>query len=278
MIAALTTTPLAPLFVPGDRPERFAKAAASGADAVILDLEDAVAPEAKGAARSHIAAHGIVERPVILRINDPRSEVGAADLDLLRECGADLRLAAVMVPKAETPAMLAQVRAALPKVPLIALLETALGIERAHSLCAEPGVLCPAFGSLDLALDLGISPDHALMDQARGRLVIAARAAGVAPPLDGVTPVIDDPEPSRRAASAACAFGFGGKMAIHPRQIAAIRDGFAPDPALLDWAQRVLHAVKAGSAGAVKIDGQMIDAPVLARARAILARAGPVSA
>jgi citrate lyase subunit beta/citryl-CoA lyase len=134
------------------------------------------------------------------------------------------------------------------------------------------GVLCPAFGSLDLARDLGISPSHpVVMDHARVRLVLAARAAGVAPPLDGVCPDLRDAARIEREARAARNLGLGGKMAIHPAQLLPIREGFRPNSEELAWAQRILEAAD-GGAGAMQLDGQMIDAPVLSRARAVLAR------
>lgn len=260
--------PILPLFVPGDRPERFAKAADSGADAVILDLEDAVAAKDKPRARAAVAAHGLSDVPVILRVNDPRGAEGQADLEVLAEVRPD----AVMVPMAETPAMLEAVRAHLPGVSLIPLIETAAGIENAGALCRVAGVLCPAFGSLDLARDLGISPSHpVVMDHARVRLVLAARAAGVAPPLDGVCPDLRDAARIEREARAARNLGLGGKMAIHPAQLLPIREGFRPNSEELAWAQRILEAAD-GGAGAMQLDGQMIDAPVLSRARAVLAR------
>ncbi|HBO3954632.1 HpcH/HpaI aldolase/citrate lyase family protein [Pseudomonas aeruginosa] len=259
--------PLAPLFVPGDRPERFAKAAASGADAVILDLEDAVAPAVRAAAREAVANHGIDGVPVIVRINATRTEDFQADLAALHEARFD----ALMLAKAEAAIDVRLVHYLLGRqVPLIALVETAGAFDDLACLLREPGVVQAAFGSLDLALDLGCQPSWEALAYFRGALVLQSRLAGLAPPLDGVTTSFDDPAAVRQDALTASGLGFGGKLAIHPRQVAPIREAFLPDAKAVDWAQAVLAAAQSGAA--VQLDGAMVDRPLIERARRILSR------
>ncbi|WP_241792206.1 HpcH/HpaI aldolase/citrate lyase family protein [Pseudomonas putida] len=263
--------PLAPLFVPGDRPERFAKAAASGTDAVILDLEDAVAAGNRAAARDAVANHGIDVVPVIIRINSTTSADFQADLTALR--GA--RFDALMLAKAETAADIRLVHALLARqVPVIALVETAAAFEDLAWLLREPGVVQAAFGSLDLALDLGCQPSWEALTYFRSALVLQSRLAGLSAPLDGVTPSFDDPTLVHHDALRASNLGFGGKLAIHPKQVAPITEALLPDAQSVNWARRVLEAVHNG--GAVQVDGAMVDRPLIERARRILSRSSSV--
>ncbi len=250
---------IAPLFVPATRPERFAKAAASGADAVILDLEDAVAAADKDAARAALTC-GFTDLPVVLRINATGTPWHAADL----AAAAALPLAAVILPKAETAAEVVAVATASGHR-VIALIESARGLAGARAIATAAGQL--AFGSVDFCADLGCAHEREILLPARFELVLASRLAGIAPPLDGVTLRIDGPDTASDAAHAR-ALGMSGKLCIHPRQVAAVQTAFAPSPAEIDWAARVL----ASGDGAVQVDGEMVDEPVRARARAILKR------
>lgn len=260
--------PLAPLFVPANRPERFAKAAASGADAVIVDLEDAVAPEAKDAARGNLV--GVWPGcAVIVRINAAQTPWHDADLRALRGRG----LAALMLPKAQGPDDLAQITQIFgPGQPVIALIETAAGLAAARVLARHPMVRQLAFGSVDYCADLGCSHSREALLAARSELVLASRLAGLVPPLDGVTTDLSDPALAGADACHARALGMGGKMCIHPAQITPVRAAFLPGEAEVAWARRVLAAGE----DAVAVDGEMVDAPVRRRAEAILAafRAG----
>ncbi|MDW6057309.1 CoA ester lyase [Streptomyces sp. FXJ1.4098] len=255
------------LFVPGDRPDRFAKAASSGADLVIIDLEDAVAPGDKEAARDNAAAWLALGHRAVVRVNPPGTPWFEADLARAADHGCTL-----MVPKAEEPAVLTEIATRTAgRCPLIPLVETALGIERAPQVCAVPGVVRAAFGNVDLAAQLGVAPDdHTALTYARSRLVLASAAAGGHPPVDGVTTAVRDPEPLRADTAHARSLGFTGKLCIHPAQVRPVADGFAPTHGELRWARRVLDAGDSVTA----IDGQMVDRPVLERARAVLARAG----
>lgn len=256
--------PVAPLFVPGDRPDRFSKAAQSGTDAVILDLEDAVAPENKDEARSNVAGHTLRDLPVIVRINGPTTDWFKADLAAL----ARVPLAAIMLPKAESTEDLAAVQTGLGRtVPIIPLIETAHGLVHVSEILGGPGAMVAAFGSLDFALDLGCIPAWDNLIAARSEIVLRSRALGLSAPIDGVTPSIDDLALIEKEAKSASGLGFGGKLAIHPRQIASIRTGFEPSDDQITWAKRVLACEQSGAA---KIDGMMIDRPVLLKARQIL--------
>lgn len=273
-------TPTAPytyLFVPGNRPERFAKAAASGAERIILDLEDAVAPADKAAARQSIhdwmqaTAATLPRHLLMVRINDARSAYFADDMALLRTlpaCGA-------MLSKADTVADLQAVRNALhPGTELLALVETAAGILASQALAAHPAVTRLALGALDLMVDLNIPADSPTLTLAASQLVLASRAAGIPAPVAGVTPSLLAAH-TQTDMQEALRIGFGAKMCIHPSQLAGVRQALAPLPAEVHWAQQVITAWDAaqgahGPAGALQVDGKMVDKPVYLRALRLL--------
>lgn len=255
------------LFVPADRPDRFSKALASGADRVVIDLEDAVKPEAKAAARAGLAAVDIDWSRVVVRVNDAASPWWADDWAAM----AALPAAAVLAPKAEDAARLAEAAASVGRaVEVIPQIETARGLANAGALLAVPGVERLAFGHLDFAVDLGAAPEWEAMLLARSTLVLQSRLAGRAAPIDSVTPDIADDEALSRDTAAARRLGFGAKLLIHPRQVAIVRRAFAPSEAEVGWARRVIAALE-GASGAVKVDGRMIDKPVADAARQVLA-------
>lgn len=266
--------PVTYLFVAGDRPERFAKALASGADTVILDLEDAVAPERKAQARAAciewLAARSAAERSrVLVRVNAADSAEFDEDLGLLRASGA----AGAMLPKAESVEAVAAVRAALATGGVIVpLVESAGGLERVDDIARCPHVQRLAFGALDYALDLGLSGDERGLLFPMCRIALASRVAGREAPIAGVTAAIDDEAPLLADLAFARACGFAAKLCIHPRQVALVRRAWAPTAAEVDWARRVLAAADAAPGGAVQVDGRMVDRPVLLQARAILER------
>jgi citrate lyase subunit beta/citryl-CoA lyase len=267
------------LFVPGHRADRFDKALASGADAVVLDLEDAVAPQDKEGAREALArymaaADEAARQRLVVRINDEHTLWFDDDLALLAAANAP----AVMLPKAETVATLARVRSACPGIDVLALIESARGVLNAEALAAAEGVQRLVFGTLDFALDLDLVDDPAAgpvgLDAAASRLAWASRAAALPLPVAGVTADIHDPAILRADFARARAHGFGAKLCIHPKQVAWVHEALRPTEAEVEWAQRVLAAA-ASTQGAVQLDGHMVDRPVVERARRLLERADP---
>lgn len=277
-----------PLFAPGDSERKAAKALASAADAVILDLEDSVAAPAKDAARATTAALLVgLDRPgVIVRVNAQGTPWYLSDLAAV----VPGRPAAIMLPKCSSAADLAALDHHLEA------LETAAGItpgsirvlpiatETTGSVLALPGMLVGArrvvaicFGAEDLAADLGISPRlpsgayPAAIAQARATVLLAAAAAGIGA-IDTPFPDPRDPEGLAREVDAAAADGFAGKLCIHPDQIAAVNAAFTPSPARLDWARAVVAGFAANpDAGVFTLDGKMIDRPHLRLAERVLA-------
>ncbi|MGU3494884.1 HpcH/HpaI aldolase/citrate lyase family protein [Xanthobacteraceae bacterium A53D] len=268
----LRTDRLAVLFVPGDRPERFGKALAAGADAVIVDLEDAVAMDGKAKAREAIAANWPAAGRLLLRINARNTPFFADDLALARS----LRLEGIVLPKAEQAEDISAVHATVPGMAVIPLIESALGLANARSIAATHGVARLAFGSIDYCADLGSAHTRESLLMARSELVLASRLAGRAGPIDGVTTAVADAALAQDDAAYAAGLGFTGKLCIHPNQVAPVLAGFAPSPDEVAWARRIVEAMAAGG-GAVKVDGAMVDAPVRLRAESILRRA-PVPA
>jgi citrate lyase subunit beta/citryl-CoA lyase len=258
------------LFVPGHRPDRFAKAVSSGADCVILDLEDAVPTHARPEAREAIRAWLPTAPPVAVRLNAPGTEWFGDDL----ACCGHAAVAAVFVPKAERVEALDEIARGLPPTTsIVPMIETAAGFARCLDLARHPRVGRLAFGSLDFQADLGIPGDDDALLYFRSQLVLTSRLAGIAAPIDGITPRFDAPEPVIADAARARRLGFGGKLCIHPKQIPWIRTCLSPSPEEVEWATRVVAATRQGD-GAIAVDGVMVDRPVLDRANAILAGLG----
>lgn len=260
------------LFVPGDRPDRFDKAVGSGADHVILDLEDAVGASSKAEARRHVATWLAGPGSGWVRINAIDSAWGRADVLALAECGRGLR--GLVLPKADAAAVAEIAASTGSTVAVMALIESARGLVEVSKVADHPQVAGVAFGSLDYALDLG-SDDPGVLDHARYALVVAARAAGLADVVDGVSPGVDDVQAVRRDTARARSLGFSGKLCIHPRQVPAVHEGLAPTADELAWAAKVLAAAdsQAPDVGAFQVDGEMVDRPVLLRARRLAGRA-----
>ena len=262
------------LFVPATRPERIPKALASGADAVIVDLEDAVAESLKAEARDNLAdflaSHP--EARVLVRINAPGHEQQAADIAL---CARHAGVIGVLLPKVESVAQVATVAAC--GKPLWPIVESARGLAALGEIAAAEGVERLSFGVLDLGLDLGLSSGSAaaerMLDQARYALLLQSRLAGLAPPLESIFPDIKDLHGLAEATANARDMGFGGLLCIHPSQIAVVHETLMPTADELAWARRILAAGASGE-GVFVVDGQMVDAPVVGRARRLLQRAG----
>ena len=256
------------LFVPGHRPDRFAKAAASGADGIVLDLEDAVGPHAKGEARENVRRWLADDGTGMVRINDVTSPWHEADVSLLsgRPC-------AVMLPKASSAAQVADLLDRLPPGScVVPIVETAIGVLDARAVCSVPGVVRAAFGSGDLASELGIDhADRSALAHARCAVVLASAACGVAPPLDGVTTAVADEHALVADTEHAVTLGFTGKLCIHPNQVSVVHRALMPSDDDLCWARHVVAAAVDGSVAMV--DGQMIDKPLVEHARRLLSRA-----
>lgn len=257
------------LFCPGDRPERFRKAA-ERADAVILDLEDAVAPDAKGAARDHIAASDLDPARVVVRVNAPDTAEFEDDLAML--AGSPFRT--VMVAKTEDPSALDAFDASFS---LIALCETARGVSAAAAIAAHDRVAALMWGAEDLIASLGgTSSRHAdgryrdAARYARSRVLVAAGAHGKSA-IDAVHIDIEDVDGLAAEAADAAASGFRATACIHPGQVATIRAAYAPDADALAWAREVLAAAE-GERGVFRFRGRMIDEPLLRHARSVAAR------
>lgn len=272
------------LFVPATRADRIPKALASGADAVIVDLEDAVAPQDKDRARAALDAalaadlHRASASPSFLSsVSGPQLWVrvnagapwGEHDLAL---CARHAAVQAVMVPKAESAQQMQAAFEACGRKPLVALIETAEGYARRDDVASHPAVKRLAFGSIDFQLDLGISGEGDALLVFRSGLVLASRLAGLPAPLDGVTVEVADLQLVAADAARARALGFGGKLCIHPQQVGPVNAAFSPSPAEMEWAQRVVAACEASAGAAVAVDGKMVDKPVLLRAQALLAQ------
>ena len=262
------------LFVPGNRPERFLKAIDSGADAVVIDLEDSVPLQGKAAAREGVC-QALSTWPanacVVVRINSPETTVGMQDVQALTACQG---LAGLMVPKCESAATLQAVSQVLPGLPLLPIIESAAGYLALPAIALAPHVSRLVVGHIDFLADTGMvcSPDQRELDTLRFQVAMCTRAGQLAPAVDGVTVSVDDEAVLLADTARAVRFGMGGKLCIHPRQVAGVHAAFRPSAAEQDWAQRVLAAMAASGGSAVQLDGKMIDAPVLLQAQRILSR------
>ena len=265
------------LFVPGTHPERFTKALNSGADAVIIDLEDAVAAQDKDSARNAIRTAWPTftadeKKRLIIRTNAPGTQFYSADLILAQE----LSIVCLLIPKAESLDQINGAAQILPNTALIPMIETALGLDRLKEIASSNQVLRLALGNLDLQADLGMVCDaqETELQTARYQMVLASRLARITPPIDGVTPSTDDLARIEGDSQRAKRMGFGGKLCIHPNQIPAVKAAFMPTSEEIEWARKVIAADQVSLGGAVKLDGRMIDRPVVLLAQRTLAIAG----
>jgi citrate lyase subunit beta/citryl-CoA lyase len=265
------------LFVPATQPERYGKALASGADGVIIDLEDAVGLDDKAKAREILkntwsSISNDQKHRIVVRCNAPGSSFYAADLVLAKE----LQVRHLMIPKTESRDHVNGAAEELKNTAFIPMIETPLGLHHLNEIASAEQVLRLALGNLDMQVEMGMSCDdnETEIDTARFMLVLASKLAQIAPPLDGVTPSTDDEPRIFAHAQKAKRFGFGAKLCIHPKQIPIVKRAFTPSPEELDWAKRVISADKAAKGQAVKVDGKMVDRPVVMLARRILVLAG----
>jgi len=271
------------LFSPADRPELMRKAPASGADTVCFDLEDAVAPSRKATARA--AVSDLLSDPEF----DPDCEVtvrvsvdAAADLDaILGDAPDSLRLDGVMVPKVDEGDDVSRVDELLDEHDtdrsLLALVESAQGVLNAEEIADEPATDAVVFGAEDLAADLGATrtDEGTEVLHARQQVLLAASAAGV-DAIDTVYTDYEDEAGLREETEFALQLGYDGKLAIHPAQVSVINDAFTPPPERVEWAEKVLAARDEAAAegrAVFSVDGEMVDAPLIAQAERVLERA-----
>jgi citrate lyase subunit beta / citryl-CoA lyase len=262
------------LFAPGHKERLLAKVFDAGADAVILDLEDAVPPDFKDTARAMVA-DTLADHQAWVRINAIRSPEAAADLAAVGDLAYGIR-----IPKVESVADVHWVAERIPGKPLLCAIETAKGVVNAVQIAEQPSVAHLALGGIDLQTDLGVASGGAPLQYVRSHLVLAARAAGIGPPIDSVYPLIYDDQGLRQEATLSRSFGFFGKSAVHPAQLPVIHAVFDPGAAQVEWAQQVLAAFDASNGAAVRMpSGEFVDRPVAERARDILqlARTAPES-
>ena len=266
------------LFVPGNRPERFAKAVASGSDAVILDLEDSVPPGDKAAARVSIG-EGLPELqrrgvPLVVRLNALDTSTGLEDIDWFVALGATTSSVSLMVPKAEASASLDRLAVRLPETLLVPIIESAAGHAALTEIAGAANVLRLAVGHIDFMADTGLecSADEIELVPLRFAVAMATRLHRLATAIDGVTVDIADERRLQDDTRRALHFGFGGKLCIHPRQVEVVHAAMAPSDDELAWAERVIAADAASGGAAVQLDGRMVDAPVVLRARRLLER------
>lgn len=264
------------LFVPANRPDRYAKALASGADAVIIDLEDAVAPAIKTQARDSLsdwlAQQTQPQEQVWVRINAADTPWHADDV----ACFANAPIAGIVLPKADGCDAIRHITqhftGARSRARLLPLIETAVGVAQMRQIAQAEHVERLVFGSIDLQVDLGIQcePLESELSHLRVEMVLASRLANIAQPVDGVTTSFDDVPFLTAAVARARRLGFGAKLCIHPRQVDVVNQGFLPNEQELSWAAAVMEAVAKSDGGAISLNGKMIDQPVIMQAERIL--------
>lgn len=263
------------LFVPANRPERFAKALTSGADAVVLDLEDSVPLQAKAEARAAVReAWPQLERAdctMVVRINSPETEWGVQDMAALQGLP---NLTGLMVPKCESAATLAQVAQAFAGVLSLPIIESAAGYLALRDIARAPQIARLVVGHIDFLADTGLQvyADQRELDPLRFEVAMCTRLANLAPAVDGVTVSVDDEALIRQDTERALRYGFSAKLCIHPKQVAVVHATLAPTSAQIDWARRVLVAIEASQGSAVQLDGKMVDLPVVLQAQRLLER------
>ncbi|MFE0452611.1 HpcH/HpaI aldolase/citrate lyase family protein [Streptomyces sp. NPDC058914] len=263
--------PLTWLYVPGDRPHVVAKALSCGADVVVIDLEDAVAPDRKEYARTATAEllSAAQPVPVHVRINALDGPLATADLDAVAALPG---VSGLRLPKVTSPAQIAGIAGSAPG-PLYALLETALGVEHAYAIAAaHPSLRGISLGEADLRADLGIREDAGL-DWSRSRVIVAARAAGLAPPPQSVHPDIRDLEGLAASCAHGRTLGFLGRAAIHPRQLPIIERAYLPTQREIEEAETIVKAAVNEPGAQALPDGRFIDAAVVAAAQRTLSLA-----
>ena len=253
------------LFAPGHNAKLLGRVFGAGADAVMLDLEDAVPPDAKATARAMVA-EALADHPAWVRVNAARTEWCEADL-----AAVGTRAFGIRIPKAESADDVRWVAERAPGKPIICAIESARGVLAAAEIAAVPGVRHLAMGGVDLQNDLNAGNGNLQTLYVRSHLVVVSRAAGLEPPIDSVYPSLEDEAGLREQATFARSLGFFGKSAIHPRQLPVLHEVFTPSEQELDWAREVVAAFEAAGGAALQLPGgEFVDLPVAQRARRLL--------
>lgn len=269
------------LFVPATKPERIAKALDSGTDCIVIDLEDAVAEGSKDSARTQLAQYlpqlsAAQLTRTLVRVNAVGTAWHEADMALLGHwAGPGVT---VMLPKSEDAGAVRAVAQELgDQARIVALVESLAGLDALDVIARVPQVVRLAFGHLDFQLDLGMraTPEEPELAFARNALVLASRRAQLPKPIDGVTTDTGNAERLALDAARARAFGFGGKLCIHPAQVAGVNHALGYSKAEQDWARRVLEAAAQRGGEVFSLDGRMVDLPVIRAAEAITATVQP---
>jgi citrate lyase subunit beta/citryl-CoA lyase len=263
------------LFSPGHRPEFFSKALASSSKAIIIDLEDAVPPEQKKQAREHIQAFwqtcSVENRlRVLIRINPIDTDFTHDDIAFLNALEGPTN---VVVPKVESLEQISQFVQQVPSLnSIIPIIESARGIDSVKAIATHPLVLRLALGNIDTQADLGIRCDEVETEllPVKFAINIASRLADIAPPIDGVSTDIHDPELLAKDTHRAKRLGFGAKLCIHPKQVDVVMTCFTPTEKEIEYAKRVVEADSNSQGAAVQLDGKMIDRPVVLLAKRTL--------
>ncbi|WP_201547740.1 HpcH/HpaI aldolase/citrate lyase family protein [Psychrobacter sp. Pi2-1] len=262
------------LFVPATRIDRVAKAFASGADAVIVDLEDAVAPEDKASAREALQQYhdSAGYQPIWVRINKAGSEEFFKDIVL---CQKMPNLAGVLLAKAEQAEDINNVHQ-LTNLPVIALIESAIGLYQIDSMAKAVGLAAFSYGFLDLCNDLqvqvGTPAADIIANQIRYQLILTSKVHQLSPPIDTIYPDFNDKVGLSARVQLWSQMGMSGMLCIHPKQVAAVQQALQPTDEALLFAQRVIEEYDRSGQAVFKIDGEMVDAPVIERSRQLLAK------
>lgn len=284
----MTTRPYrSALYIPGSKERALDKAKALPCDAILFDLEDAVAPDEKAAARAllaqTLAEGGYGARAKIVRVNGLDTEWGRADLEAFAAAiQSGVQIDALLIPKVSSPADLDAVAAVVPDVPLWAMMETAAGMLNAAAIAAHPRLEGMVMGTNDLAKELGarFRPDRLAMQAGLGLCLLAAKAHGLVI-LDGVYNAFKDDEGLRGECEQGRDMGFDGKTLIHPAQLEIANAAFAPSEAEIDLAQRQIAAFTAAEAagqGVAVVDGRIVENLHIVTARQTLAKAEAIAA
>ncbi len=284
----MTTRPYrSALYIPGSKERALEKAKALPCDAILFDLEDAVAPDEKAAARAllaqTLAQGGYGARAKIVRVNGLDTEWGRADLEAFAAAiQSGVQIDALLIPKVSSPADLDAVAAVIPDVPLWAMMETAAGMLNAPAIAAHPRLEGMVMGTNDLAKELGarFRPDRLAMQAGLGLCLLAAKAHGLVI-LDGVYNAFKDDEGLRGECEQGRDMGFDGKTLIHPAQLEIANAAFAPSEAEIDLAQRQIAAfteAEAAGQGVAVVDGRIVENLHIVTARQTLAKAEAIAA